>query len=103
MRVICSVHPRYLGKRKPTSNYRCCNVMWTMTNSKEAVERGGYTSLFGYEDHSYMRIISEPKKTIDCTYCNEPFSQNNREKTCPECVLEDKIWREEQRESRMQK
>ena len=62
MRVICSVHPRYLGKQKPTSKCLCCNKMWAMVTDKNAVARGGYTTLFGYDDHSSMRIVPEVKE-----------------------------------------
>lgn len=59
MRVICSVHPKYLGKKKPTSKCICCNALWNLVNNKDAAQRGGYSTLFGYDDRSSMRIVGE--------------------------------------------
>jgi hypothetical protein len=36
--------------------------MWEMVTNKNAVSRGGYATLFGYNDHSYMRIVPEVKE-----------------------------------------
>jgi hypothetical protein len=69
--------------------------MWEMITHPR-----GYTSLFGYDDHSYMRIVSESKKSINCKHCTEPFTPLKREKICPECKLEKEIYREELYKSR---
>jgi hypothetical protein len=104
MRVICSEHPQYLGKHKPTTECICCNTMWEMINRPaEGCHPGGYTTLFGYNDHSSMRIIPEPKKIVKCKLCLEQFHQLKYEKICPECKLVQEIYKEELHEAKMQK
>ena len=95
MRVVCSVHPKYKGFKKPASKCICCETMWEyITNPR------GYTTILGFDDKSSMRIISEKSiKTHICKDCNEPFIPTNKEKICADCKLEREIEKEELYES----